>query len=231
MEVPMIRLAELGALAVAAAAVIAVAHGQDLDAGKTGPQLFAQDCSACHRSPQGLSKNMSGGSLVSFLRQHYTSSASSANAVAAYVQAAGAPRVDPKKGREEAKQPPQSRDHSKQARPSTPTAAPSGEPPQAGRKARDRLARPADPAEPTDRPSRSRRPAGEATEPLTPAAAEAAAAAAVAEAAAAAAAATAADASAAPGSPGEGATPAAAPPAAASPAVAAAPSGFSEPLP
>jgi hypothetical protein len=226
MAVPMIRLAGLGALAVAAAAVMAVAHGQDLDAGKTGPQLFAQDCSACHRSPQGLTKNMSGGSLVSFLRQHYTSSASSANAVAAYVQAAGAPRVDPKKGREEAKQPAQSRDHSKQARPSTPTAAPE---PQAGRKARDRLARPADPAEPTDRPSRSRRPAGEATEPLTPAAAEAAAAATAAEAAAAAATAAAADASAAPGSSGEGATPA--PPADASPAVAAASSGFSEPLP
>src|SRR5215216_5461021 len=68
------------------------AYGQqDLDAGKTGPQLFAQDCSACHRSPQGLVKSMSGGSLVSFLRQHYTSSSSSAGALAGYLQSAGAP--------------------------------------------------------------------------------------------------------------------------------------------
>ena len=63
------------------------ARGQDLDAGKTGPQLFAQDCSACHRSPQGLAKNMSSGSLVGFLRQHYTSSSTSAGVVAAYVLA------------------------------------------------------------------------------------------------------------------------------------------------
>src|SRR3954465_4868041 len=56
------------------------AHAQDLDAGKTGPQLFAQDCVACHRSPRGLVKSMSSGSLVSFLRQHYTSSSASAGA-------------------------------------------------------------------------------------------------------------------------------------------------------
>src|SRR3954449_11086190 len=75
------------------------AYGQqDLDAGKTGPQLFAQDCAACHRSPQGLAKTVSGSGLVSFLRQHYTSSSTSASAVAAYVQAAGpAPRNERQK--------------------------------------------------------------------------------------------------------------------------------------
>ena len=68
---------------LAALAITAARGQQDLDAGKSGPQLFAQDCSACHRSPQGLVKTVGGGSLVSFLRQHYTSSSASATAVAA----------------------------------------------------------------------------------------------------------------------------------------------------
>src|SRR5262245_53242661 len=72
-------------MASLAALAVTDAHAQqDLDAGKTGPQLFAQDCAACHRSPRGLVKSMSGGSLVSFLRQHYTSSSASAGALAAY---------------------------------------------------------------------------------------------------------------------------------------------------
>jgi hypothetical protein len=83
---------------LAALAVTAARGQQDLDAGKTGPQLFAQDCSACHRSPQGLARTVSGGALVTFLRQHYTSSSTSAGVVAAYVQAAGpAPRNERQK--------------------------------------------------------------------------------------------------------------------------------------
>src|SRR5215467_9453985 len=87
---------------IALMAVLAVTDARaqtDLDAGKTGPQLFEQDCSACHRSPNGLAKTMSGGSLVGFLREHYTSSSASASAVAAYVQAAANNRVDRQKGR------------------------------------------------------------------------------------------------------------------------------------
>src|SRR5215217_4852366 len=93
------------------------AYGQqDLDAGKTGPQLFAQDCAACHKSPQGLVKTISGGALVGFLRQHYTSSSASANMIAGYLLAAGGPpRNDRQK--DQAKQPGQNQDRAKLARP------------------------------------------------------------------------------------------------------------------
>lgn len=63
------------------------AFAQNLDEGKTAPQLFASDCAACHRGPQGLAKNNGAGSLSGFLRQHYTSSARSAGLLAAYLAA------------------------------------------------------------------------------------------------------------------------------------------------
>ena len=51
------------------------AGAQNLDAGKSGGQIFSQICSNCHRT--------------SFLREHYTTSPGMAAAVAAYVSAAG----------------------------------------------------------------------------------------------------------------------------------------------
>jgi hypothetical protein len=70
------------------------ARAQNLDEGKTAPQLFEADCSACHKGPQGLGKNAS----VGFLRQHYTSSAQSASLLAAYLAAAGNnPRAERKR--------------------------------------------------------------------------------------------------------------------------------------
>jgi hypothetical protein len=155
-----------GVVVAAVAVGITAARGQqDLDAGKSGPQLFSQDCSACHRSPQGLAKTMSGGSLVSFLRQHYTSSANSANALAGYLQAAGpgsrGERPKGRAGEEQANQP--VRDRAKAARPNEPTAAtPSTDAPgaQTPRKQREKLARPTDPAteHPTKASRKSRRP-------------------------------------------------------------------------
>ncbi len=152
-------------IAAAVAIGATAARGQqDLDAGKTGPQLFAQDCSACHRSPQGLVKSMSGGSLVSFLRQHYTSSSSSANALAGYLQSAGAPPRAPErpKGRaaeEPANNPAAARDRSKQARPAEPAAAPSSADAPGGaltpRKQREQVARPGDAS--TDQPAKGSR--------------------------------------------------------------------------
>jgi hypothetical protein len=144
-------------VAVSAAIVASAARGQqDLDAGRSGPQLFSQDCTACHRSPQGLTR-LTGGSLVSYLRQHYTSSANSANAIAAYLQAAGAGRAAPK-GRPGEEQAKQREDHAKQSarsklgrqgEPSTaaaPGSDPAGTQPAPGRKQKERLARPGDPA-------------------------------------------------------------------------------------
>src|SRR5690349_7150007 len=110
-------------MAPLAAAAITAAHGQqDLDAGKSGPQLFAQDCAACHRSPLGLVKTVSANSLVGFLRQHYTSSATSANAVAAYILANGG-TARPERQKDQARQPSQERGRAARQ------AEPAGRPP------------------------------------------------------------------------------------------------------
>ena len=62
-----------------------VAQGENLSAGKTPAQLFASDCSACHRSPAGLAKGRGPGQIASFLVEHYTSSRQSAGMLGAYV--------------------------------------------------------------------------------------------------------------------------------------------------
>jgi hypothetical protein len=60
-------------------------RGENLSAGKTPAQLFASDCSACHRSPAGLAKGRGPGQIANFLVEHYTSSRQSAGLLGAYV--------------------------------------------------------------------------------------------------------------------------------------------------
>jgi len=67
---------------------------ENLDAGKSGAQLFAANCAMCHKSPRGLAK--SGGGLFGiegFLKEHYTSSSASASRIADYLRSVdhGAP--------------------------------------------------------------------------------------------------------------------------------------------
>jgi len=63
------------------------AAGQEsLDKGKTPAQLFASDCSPCHKSPQGLAKSGGLFDLDGFLREHYTASRESAAAIANYLK-------------------------------------------------------------------------------------------------------------------------------------------------
>jgi hypothetical protein len=76
-------LGSASVLALAGAAALA----QDFSAGKTPAQLFSSDCSECHRSPAGLAKNRDARTLAGFLRQHYTTKADNATALAAYVGA------------------------------------------------------------------------------------------------------------------------------------------------
>jgi hypothetical protein len=68
---------------------VALAYGpavaQDLTQGKTPAQLFAGDCGACHKSPQGLAKDNDPRALAGFLREHYTTKPEMADALAAYV--------------------------------------------------------------------------------------------------------------------------------------------------
>ena len=71
------------------------APAQNLDQGKSGANLFAAHCAACHRSPRGLAKDRFGWTLSYFLRQHYTSSSASAQALTAYLQTVDAPRGEP----------------------------------------------------------------------------------------------------------------------------------------
>lgn len=59
---------------------------EDIDAGKTPAQLYAQDCAICHKAPNGLAKGGGVFGLQSFLREHYTASKESAAAIAAYLK-------------------------------------------------------------------------------------------------------------------------------------------------
>ena len=60
------------------------ARGQsNLDAGKSPEQIFSDTCSACHQGPHGLKPTS-----AQFLRQHYTTGARQAAAMAAYLEKA-----------------------------------------------------------------------------------------------------------------------------------------------
>ena len=64
------------------------AEGQvNLEEGKTAAQLFASDCTGCHKRPQTVNQANSMFGLEGFLRDHYTTSPQSAAALAAYLEA------------------------------------------------------------------------------------------------------------------------------------------------
>lgn len=72
--------------------ILGPAAGQDsLDKGKTPAQLFASDCSPCHKSPQRLAKSGGLFGLDGFLREHYTASRESAAAIANYLKSMEGP--------------------------------------------------------------------------------------------------------------------------------------------
>src|SRR5271165_1154144 len=63
---------------------------ENLEAGKSPSQIFAGTCNACHKSPRGLAKTVSAGSLAGFLRQHYTTSPEMASLLSAFLVSNGA---------------------------------------------------------------------------------------------------------------------------------------------
>jgi hypothetical protein len=69
----------MGLLAVV---LSAPADAQNIDAGKSPAQIFADTCSACHRRPQELKRTSAG-----FLRSHYTTGQDEAAAMASYLAA------------------------------------------------------------------------------------------------------------------------------------------------
>src|SRR3981081_4179479 len=72
------------------AAMPAQAQVQNLEAGKSPSQIFAGTCNACHKSPRGLLKTVSAGSLPGFLRQHYTTSGEMASLLSSFLVSNGA---------------------------------------------------------------------------------------------------------------------------------------------
>lgn len=63
---------------------------ENLDAGQAPSQIFATACAACHKSPRGLVKTVSPGSLPGFLREHYTTGPDMAHVLASYLISNGA---------------------------------------------------------------------------------------------------------------------------------------------
>jgi len=82
------------------------ATAEDLDAGKSAPQLFASNCSSCHHTPYGLAKRMNRWSLDSFLQEHYTASRASAGTLSAYLIDMGANARDSQHRQSELTAPP-----------------------------------------------------------------------------------------------------------------------------
>lgn len=83
------RILILAGLALALTGGRAAAQ-DNFDANKTPAQLFANDCSGCHKSPAGLAKAPGMFGVESFLREHYTASRQAAKAIAGYLHAVDA---------------------------------------------------------------------------------------------------------------------------------------------
>ena len=86
-EIIVSRIRRLSAwvMAISAAVQLAPAVGQNLDAGKSASQIFAEVCANCHRSPRELRSNAG----ASFLHEHYTTGSDMASTMAAYLASAG----------------------------------------------------------------------------------------------------------------------------------------------
>jgi hypothetical protein len=157
----------LGAAALAAALALWVQpaaaqnepRGENFSA-RPAPQLFASDCTGagCHRSPQGLARSQSQGSLTSFLREHYTNSRESAAALAGYLLGArGAPPAEAARTRPAARssraaaQPEEAAPDARSRGTAEPgEAAPKPAPPARGQRGRQTAATPPTPAPPPE---------------------------------------------------------------------------------
>lgn len=139
---------------------VAWAQVQNLEAGKSASQLFAGTCNACHKSPRGLLKTVSPGSLSGFLREHYTTSGDMASQLASYLISNGA--NDPRQAKQGADkqgqggndQPDRQGRKSRNA-PAQEAARPDdgASPADSGRPSRRRQLRPGEPAEDTRAPA------------------------------------------------------------------------------
>jgi hypothetical protein len=93
---PMARAAAL-IVAISVAAGVDARAQENLDRDKSGPKLFAASCVECHKSARGLAKGRMSFTLSYYLRQHYTSSAQSAQTLTAYLQSVDTPPAKAKR--------------------------------------------------------------------------------------------------------------------------------------
>jgi hypothetical protein len=151
-------LAAVTLLAGCLAAPAAWAQATNLEAGKSASQLFAGTCNACHKSPRGLLKTVSAGSLSGFLREHYTTSSDMASQLASFLISNGAnDSRQAKQGADKDKQGAGNNDPAdRQGRkmrnaPTQEAARPDADAPagENGRQGRKRLAHPGEPSEET----------------------------------------------------------------------------------
>jgi hypothetical protein len=151
-------------------------QAQDLDAGKSGQQLFSSTCTACHRGPQGLAKGRSLGAIAGFLSQHYTSGKRSAGELGSYLASVGGDKPAPARGapgekpagqkpQREAAKPPATREPGNRKQNAATPAGPDaqGKPPASRPAAEQRRA--AAPAVAPRRPRRAGEPATVSTDP------------------------------------------------------------------
>jgi mono/diheme cytochrome c family protein len=82
------------------------AQAQNIDEGKSAPQLYAATCAACHRNPGALAKGRFRATLAPFLQDHYTTGVGEAWALAGYLASVDAGPARPKA--KPAKRPPAS---------------------------------------------------------------------------------------------------------------------------
>jgi hypothetical protein len=150
--------AAVALLAGCFAAPAAWAQATNLEAGKSASQLFAGTCNACHKSPRGLLKTVSAGSLSGFLREHYTTSSDMASQLASFLISNGAnDSRQAKQGADKDKQGAGNNDPAdRQGRkmrnaPTQEAARPDADAPagESGRQGRKRLAHPGEPSEET----------------------------------------------------------------------------------
>lgn len=138
---------------------------ENLDAGKSGAQLFASNCAICHKSPRSLTKVGGLFGAENFLKEHYTSSGATASKIADYLKSVdqGAPpeskrAAKPKTGDEKEKpaqkralkrdEPkPDDKSEKKPDEPKTGEAKPDQEKPAAEKPEKDKPAEPASSAE------------------------------------------------------------------------------------
>jgi len=84
------------------------ARAQNIDEGKSAPQLYAATCAACHRNPAALARGRFRATLASFLQDHYTTGVGEAWALAGYLASvdAGPPRAKPRQPKSSKPRPP-----------------------------------------------------------------------------------------------------------------------------